>query len=98
MKLLPLCLLVQAMAATSAIAALPPLYETLAEFKSLINSKELTERLNSGEAIMNITRNDKGFTVETNKHTLDVEVVYEPTGHPGPAHYHLVFKEAQPLK
>jgi hypothetical protein len=80
------------------IAILPPLYHTLAEFKAVIEAPELTQDLQSGEAILSITLDENAkFTVLTNKHKLVVDVVYEHTNKIGPAKFHLVFHEAEPL-
>lgn len=76
-----------------AYAALPPLYETLKEFKSLINDPRLEENLTSADAIQKIERTDKGFVVTTNKRTMNVGIVYEPALRPGPAKYKLVFEK-----
>lgn len=72
-------------------AALPPLYETLKEFKSLIEDPRLENSFTSGEAIVKIERDEQGFIVSTNKRTIHVQVVYEPATMPGPEKYKLVF-------
>lgn len=80
----------------SVFAVLPPLYTTLDEFKALIESKELTEKLESGESIMAIRRNRKdGFSVITNKHVLfvDVETIPDRSGKVGPKKFVLKFHE-----
>lgn len=74
-------------------AALPPLYQTLNEYKTLLTSKELTEKLNSADAIVDIKRDQAGFTITTNKHILKVDVVYEKTEMIGPAHFHFNFQD-----
>ncbi len=75
---------------------LPPLYHTLAEFKSIVEAPELTKILQSGEAILSITREDNTtFVVLTNKHKLVVDIVYEPTQMIGPAKYHLKFHDPE---
>lgn len=74
-------------------AILPPLYESLKEIKSIVNSPDLTARLQSGELITKIERNDAGFEITTNQHTLQIDVEYIPTGRIGPAEYKLFFHE-----
>lgn len=70
---------------------LPPLYETLAEFKALINDERLPQALQSGEAITGIQKEDDTFTVTTNKSTLRVKVIHDPTKLMGPGKFHLEF-------
>jgi hypothetical protein len=73
-------------------AILPPLYHTLAEFKAVVEAPELTQSLQSGDAILSITRNENTqFVVLSNKHKIIVDVVYEHTDKIGPAKFHLVF-------
>jgi hypothetical protein len=77
---------------------LPPLYHTLAEFKAIVESPELTSSLQSGEAIISITREENAeFVVLTNKNKLLVDVVFEKTARIGPAKFHLVFHKPEPL-
>lgn len=77
-------------------AILPPLYHTLSEFKALINDKQLTDKLQSGEAILSITLSESSFRVQTNQHNMIVDIVYEQTDRIGPAQFHLVFHEPTP--
>lgn len=82
---------------THLCAALPPLYETLKEYKALLDSPQLTENLVSADAIENIQRDNYGFLIKTNKHTMKVDVVYDPQTHPGPSKFHFVFHKAESL-
>lgn len=75
---------------------LPPLYETLAEFKSLINDDRLPQSLQSGEAIISIKKQEDNFIVTTNKSQLVVRIVHEKTQMIGPAKFHLEFDKRQP--
>lgn len=77
---------------------LPPLYDTLNELKSLVNDERLPKALQSGEAIMSITRQADSFLVTTNKNTLVVKIITEPTRLIGPRQYHLEFETAKPLE
>lgn len=83
---------------SSLSAALPPLYATLSEYKSLLRNPELAEKIGSGEPIQEIKRTDNGFLVTTNKHNLNVDIVYEPQDNPGPAKFHFIFHDAEPLR
>lgn len=72
-------------------ALLPPLYESLAEFKMLIDDKRLSESLDSSEAIMNIKKSDDMFVITTNKRSINVRIIHDPTHLVGPGKYHLEF-------
>ncbi len=96
-KLLALCFATSFVTAYAG-AILPPLYHTLAEFKAIVEAPELTESLQSGEAIISITREENlKFTVLTNKHKLIVDIIYEHTDKIGPAKFHLQFQQPEPL-
>lgn len=82
-------------AATSINAALPPLYESLVEYKSLLSSRELVDKFGSTEGILDIKRTDKGFVITGYKNTLLIDLVYDPQEHPGPAKFHFVFHDLQ---
>ena len=78
-------------------AALPPLYESLSEYKSLLGDEELSNKLGSAEGIQDVKRTEKGFRITTKKYNLDVDIVFEPQSHPGPAKFHFVFHDPVPL-
>jgi hypothetical protein len=78
-------------------ALLPPLFETINEYKMLITSDELGKRLDSGEAIVDIERREGGFMIITNKSTLEVDIVKDKQETPGPGKFHLVFHDKAPL-
>lgn len=84
--------------AASAFALLPPLYETAAVIKAIVTDPQLGQKLEAGEVIVTIQRNETGYEVITNKHRVQVDVTNEPAERPGPAHYKIVFQEAVPLK
>lgn len=77
-------------------ALLPPLYTSLAEFKALIDSPELTQRLESGEVILSIQRTKEGLAVITNKHILLADLEALPSDKPGPAQFKLTFHTPTP--
>lgn len=80
------------------LSILPPLYHTLAEFKAVVESPELTSSLQSGEVIISITREESTrLIVLTNKNKLVIEVVFEQTDRIGPAKFHLVFHKPEPI-
>ncbi len=79
-------------------ALLPPLYEGIKEVKTILASSDLSQKLQSGEVLETIQKNDSGYLITTNKHQLQVDVVYSQTGKIGPAEYELHFHEPIPLK
>lgn len=72
-------------------AVLPPLYETLAEYKALLENPQLARSLNSGEAIESIQRTDKQFLIITNKRVVTIDIIYEHQDFPGPRRFHFEF-------
>lgn len=91
MKFAVLTLLASLLTHSMSYAALPPLYETLKEFKTLIEDPRLEHSFTSGDAIEKIERNEDGFTITSNKRTVHVKIAYEPAMRPGPAKYKLIF-------
>ena len=81
----------------TAQAALPPLYQSTAEIKALMTDDRLGEKLQSGELITGIQKNDQGYEIITNQHRLQVNVDYLPGNRPGPAKFNLRFEEPAPL-
>ncbi len=85
-------------------ALLPPFFQSLKEYKALLNTPELSAALGSADIIHDIQRDDKGFLITTSKHTLRVDVVYdprgqdEPKGFVGPALFHLEFHAAEAIE
>ncbi|MDF2549222.1 MAG: putative secreted protein [Chlamydiales bacterium] len=71
--------------------ALPPLYQTIREYQSLIDHPELMERLPSGEAIVSIERRDSSFLILTPRYLLQVGIVYQRQKMPGPGQFELTF-------
>lgn len=79
-------------------AVLPPYYESLKEYKTLINDEQLNEIFNSAEAIVDIQRENNAFIITTTQNTLVVTIEYEPMSQPGPALFKLNFGKPEPLK
>jgi hypothetical protein len=90
-------ILLASLAVIQAEALLPPLYQTAAEIRSIVSSEQLGQKLQSGEVIEKIEKNDQGYEITTNQHQIQVEVEYEPAQRPGPAHFRLHFGEPHPL-
>ena len=72
---------------------LPPLHQGVRELQALLSAPELAEKLPSGDLIEQIKRTAYGYTIVTNKRTLEVHVHYTPTGKIGPADFTLEFQE-----
>lgn len=78
-------------------AALPPVYQSLNEYKALIKDPELASKLGTGaEGIQKITRTEQGFQISTKNYNLNVDIVFEPLPYPGPAKFHFVFHDLEP--
>lgn len=74
-------------------ALLPPLYQSVKEYKALLNDPRLEKNLGSGELIKTIERKDNRFEITTNKQTLRVDIVYKKQRQPGPAEFELEFQK-----
>lgn len=84
-KFLPIFLLV----CGSLSAALPPLWQNVAELKAILEDKELGATLQSGDAIESIEKTENGWVIKTNHRTAKIEVKVEPAKMPGPAKFTL---------
>lgn len=85
--------LIIAMNGVSVHAVLPPLYETIKEYKALLDDPRLVDSLTSGESIIAINKQYNTFEVVTNQRRLIVKVEYDQQSQPGPAEFHLEFSE-----
>lgn len=79
-----------------AFALLPPLFESIAQIKAILDAPELKIELQSGDVIESISRNESGWEIQTNKRELQIEVVSLPLKQPGPGQYEIHFQKAQP--
>lgn len=77
---------------SSLSAALPPLYQSLAEIKSIVEDKKLGVLLQSGAPITSILKTDTGYLITTSQQELEANVIYERMAHPGPAKFHIEFQ------
>lgn len=78
---------------TSLSAALPPFYESLVELSAILKDQRLAEKLSSGEPILDIKKNEKGYLITTNQNQVQVNIVYQKQDMPGPAKFNLEFEE-----
>ena len=79
-----------------AFAALPPIYQSLAELKAIINDPRLGEVMGSVEMIQEISRipddNKTGYRICGWRSCVDVDVVSDPQPSLcGPSPFHLIF-------
>ncbi len=75
-------------------AALPPLWQNVAELKSILSDEHLGSHLESGESIILIKKTEKGWLIITNHHELPVHIKYKEATMPGPAQYDIEFGKA----
>lgn len=97
MKILILTALASLTLLSSLEATLPPLYQTSTEIKAILMDQQLGQKLQSGEVIMKIEKNEKGYEILTNQHRLQVDVNNQPAERPGPTPYTLEFHDPQTL-
>ena len=77
-------------------AILPPLYQNIKEITSILESSEISQKLQSGDVILEIKKNEQGYDIITNKRHLFIEVKYLPTQRMGPAEFKLIFHDPIP--
>ena len=63
---------------TTAIALLPPYYQTAKEIIAILNDSEIAEKITSGRIIHSIIKTKSGYTLNTGNCTLKVKVNYLP--------------------
>ena len=79
-------------------ATLPPFYQSVSEYEAIIQSEELHEQLGTEHVIRGIHRTPEGgYIIITQKKTLYVEVVYNPTEVVGSANFELKFSDLSSL-
>lgn len=77
------------------VSVLPPFYQTRDEIRQILSDDRLSESIPDGEPILKIKRNDKGYKITTNKHSLQVNVNYKPLSRPGPAQFDFEFEQVK---
>lgn len=81
---------------SSVYAALPPLWQNVAELKSILSDEHLGSHLESGEVILEIKKTDQGWLIITNHHELPIHIVNKEQKMPGPAKFNVEFGKAKP--
>lgn len=82
----------------AAFALLPPYFQSVKEIEQILTDERLHDILGSGEPIMEIQKMGNSYLIVTSKQSLRVNVIYQPSERPGPAHFELQFEEANDLQ
>ena len=72
-------------------AALPPVWQGIAEVKAIVSDPTLDKYLDSADILEGIYHTEEGWIIKTNRDELLVEVVPTPQSMPGPMHFELKF-------
>lgn len=75
----------------SAFAALPPLWQSAAEIRAILNCGELSDYIDAGETIQQIQKEGDFYQISGTNSDCLVEVVYLPNDICGPAKFELIF-------
>ena len=76
-----------------AFALLPPAWQDVAELKSILSDTNLKDYLNSGDVILQISKDDHGWLFITNHTKFYAEVVPKALTQPGPERFDIHFKK-----
>lgn len=83
------------LAGSSALAALPPYYQSAREMTAILESKEIASEVAAGQSIDSLTRTKDGYVIVAGKCSAVVEVVYgDSEGRVGPIPFELKINEA----
>lgn len=97
MKKLLLTMAAVLFSAQACFAALSPLNQSIVEFRTIINSPELSQLLTQNEVILGIERIEQGYVIITNQSEMLVEVSFQPSERPGPKEFKLHFNKPRPM-
>jgi hypothetical protein len=97
MKTLFLIVCVSFVYLSPAEGLLPPLYQSMNEYKALLDDPRFSEAFTSGEVLVEIERKDNLFFVTTNRSKMQVTIHYDQKRRIGPAQFYLEFSPAVPL-
>jgi hypothetical protein len=84
-------LIMGAIYTTQVEALLPPAWQDVAEVKAILNAPDLSNYLESGDAVESIAKTDAGWEITTNHSKVKVEIVRKPQNMPGPEKFTLKF-------
>lgn len=76
-------------------AALPPAWEGVRELRAILEDKQLSQYLNSGDVIESLHHEGNMWIIQTNHSQIEVEVIHEPRSQPGPGTITLHFQKLE---
>ena len=85
--LIPLCLACSTMA-----AALPPLAESIEEYKALLELPELYNSFQKPNPIQKIKRVGNSFIITSNEEVVIADIEYLPLEQPGPSKFNITIR------
>lgn len=81
-----------------AFAILSPFYESVVELNILLKDPRLYDNFGSGEPILGIQKNDKGYLITGNKLQMQVNLTYSENSGVGPVKFTMDFEKPESLK
>jgi len=97
MKRLLIGLIVGLATISPAFAVLSPLDQSLRELKTILDSEELRQNLQTSEAIQDVWHVGNRYIITTENRQMVVEVHYLKQNRPGRQEFELQFSPAKPL-
>lgn len=76
-------------------AVLPPIYTSRDQIMGMLSDPALYTKVQSGEYIESIVRNDEGFIITTNQSIVRVVVKAKKQSMPGPAFFEYTFSKPE---
>ncbi len=90
-KLLTICLI--SLVYSPIYSLLPPLYDSVSQLEAIFKDPTLDKHLNSADVLESLTRTDNGWSIHTNKRTLQVSLEAQPAANPGPTKYKVIWHD-----
>ncbi|MBN9378960.1 MAG: hypothetical protein J0H93_11340 [Chlamydiales bacterium] len=79
-------------------AALPPIFEDIAEIKAILDDQKFINLLDSADSIKEISKKENGYLVKTNKLEIFARIIYKPIPRPGPLSFDIVIEAPKEVK
>ncbi len=83
---------------STSFAVLPPLYQGLREIDAIISDDQIRDYFSSGETILEISKNENGYALISNKQKVQVDIEYLHTEVMGPSKFKLHFQPAEAIE
>jgi len=80
-------------ASQSGFALLSPLAQSSVEIKAILDSKQMSEAIGAGEAIIKIEKTSTGYAIDFTHSHVNVEVIPKASHQIGPQQFDLKFAE-----